>query len=352
MASTGYFLKGVDNFDISGYPVGTTRNLGISYSAGVFKIVQADGSDLSTGISSGQVVLPHTTAGRSVALNATSANHKFQDASHASDSDIIGEYFGTDTGVAWSFVRPFYLYALNSDNTDSGLIFGISPCPNLHQISNGNQLGYADNPSAAPSDYSVFCLTTTNPTTSHANAVCVPLGSFRMTKNASDDWTVAALNQYDGIGLWDESFEFVFPQNQMGAASSSYLMANGGTPPAFTTNEFYYYLKRDGTCKFIINLNGDAGTDGSGAVQTKIALPYRCDEGIDQTFPCFLQLPSKTYNPALATLDSGGANLKIDVQSDTAGALQASTTNITHAAFSNGSRRIYITGQYLAFLSS
>ena len=145
--------------------IGRTYNLGIDLSAGTLSIVSASGSALSA-TNFGYVVCPSNTGGLPAVIKVSGTDHFFVDDSGA--SDIVGEQFGVTSGVAWGSDRPFFLYFCNSDDTEAGGEFFISPAPNLTQSPATANIGYHANPMGTPSDHGAFFLTSTDDTSSHA----------------------------------------------------------------------------------------------------------------------------------------------------------------------------------------
>ncbi len=250
-------------------------NLGISLNAGTCKIVGASGTDLSE-YNVGWVVMASNTPGRLVRLRVTSANHFFEDDNGA--SDIIGEEFGTTAGVAWGNDRPFFIHAVNRNDTEAGVAFAHSPDPRAYISADTANIGYHGTPMGTPSDTGFFFWTATNVTATHNQKPCYRIGGIRMRKTAADDWTVQTLNVNDGDGIRRDPFfgkAFSFVDNQMGASPSCWLLPNGGTAPVFSANQYAYCIKPNGDVMVDIVLDGDGGTDGAGAVQAKVALPYK-----------------------------------------------------------------------------
>lgn len=260
---------------VSGLSPGQTYNMGVSLSSGRYKITGWAGGVLSAS-NIAEVVIPLSTNGRLAKFKLNSDTHYFDDAA-AADSDIIGEEFGTTAGVAWGNDRPFFLYFANTDDTDAGVYAFISPSPTLSVTpASGNNIGYRDNVAVTPADTNAFFLTATN-ATGFTSKPCVCVGSLRMTKNSSDDWTVSALTSFGGIGKFQEGVAFLMPTGQMGATSGKYFGNNGGTAPTYTAeNNYFYYISRTG----FVDLNFwfqnvAAGTAGSGAQGLQMALPYK-----------------------------------------------------------------------------
>lgn len=253
-------------------------NVGINLSGGTAKLVQADGNDFSDedGERGFIVMESQATPGKKQILTITEATHLFVDDSGA--SDIIGEEFGTTTLVAWANARPFWIYAVNRNDTDAGLKFAISPDPRATASPATANIGYHANPAATPSDRNFFFLTETNVTATHNEKPCLNIGGITMTKTALDDWTVATLSFASGHGIRNDALfgkKFTMPLAQMGAATGTYIQDNAGFAPVFTTNEYGYALSKEGMCSIEFYLNGDGGTDGGGAVQSRLVLPYK-----------------------------------------------------------------------------
>ena len=64
------------------------------------------------------------------------------------------------------------------------------------------------------------------------------------------------------------------PLAQNGAATGTYVKTNGGTAEIFSTNNYTYQVGDDGYQTSMIFLSGDGGTDGAGAVDHQVVLPY------------------------------------------------------------------------------
>lgn len=318
--------------------VGNTHNMGISYSSGIFRICQKNGSVLGTDQNAALVTIPSATGGQNITLAATSDIHLFGD-STAADSDIIGEEFGNTTGVAWGNVMPFFIYAVNADDTSANLKFAISPNPCAILSPATTNIGYADNPAATPNAGNFFFLTTTNVTTTHNAKPCVCIGSFRMTMNTSDDWTVDALSSSVGIGLFQEAQYFTMPVSQNGASSGKFWANNGGTAPVFTTSVILYKYDRDGVANMLVFMSGDGGTDGATAVAARMALPGIANtSGVDLDIgTAQVDLVSTKFLCTVRWINSTKL-CEFHRATDTTGALQNNVTTIMNSDFANGNR--------------
>lgn len=331
---------------------GYVSNVGLSLSSGILKIVQSDGSDF-TSSAEGHVSMPNTTNGQGIRLKITDATNLFEDASGT--SDIIGEEFGTTTSIAWSNSRPFYLYAVNSDDTDSGLKFAISPNPAIYTSPATANIAYHGNPASSPSDNNMFFLTSTDVTLTHNGKPAMLIGSLRMTKDASDDWTIQSLTYDQGIGLYQEHSQFTFPTGQMGASSGTF-MSDFGTPgdvPAFSTQEYYYSLDLNGWCTLGIFLSGDGGNDGNGANLVRLRTPYAENHALSNNY--YIPAGDVFWNDAdggalpFRALFQGSSYFNINTYYSNGTEVIAAKINLTLGDFVNGTRNILANFKYKAF---
>jgi len=330
--------------------VNSVGNLAVTVSAGSVTIHGLGGTALSA-TNPAYFNLPSNTTGLKVRLKLT-ANVTL------SPANTDGMEWGTTSGTNnWANDRPFYLYAINTDDTDAGLYLGISPnCILGLTPSSSTGIGYKGNPSTANTDSDILVMTSTNITSQTSKPVMLIGGlPAQKTTGAADRWTFSALNNFSGI-LPNPFFGSIFtlPLGQMGAATGTYMKANGGTAPVFSGNAYNYYVQSDGTVVCLVNMTGDGGTDGSGAVTALMAIPFApTNLGFDINSGAFyLNLPSLTWASCLWEIPSGvGAHSRLRRQDQSAGNLVNGTTLVTNADFSNGARQI--TGQliYKAFSS-
>jgi len=238
------------------------HRLGISLSAGVFSVTNANGVALSN-INPGFVGIPSATTRGLVNSYMITANQSFNDSS-SGGSNIIGNLFGTTSGDTWGNDVPFYLYAC-IDDANSAPIFGISRVPNLVQAPATANIG---TPASATADvsYGMFLFSSVTIANYDLNPV-VCLGSFRMRKNSSNDWAVQALSTSDGFGLFQSDQIFTMPGGVNGNAASKYFIDNGGTAPGFAANFSTYKMSKEGMLWYNgLFFNNVAGVSGAGAV--------------------------------------------------------------------------------------
>lgn len=324
---------------------GVPINMKLSLSAGTFSVVGHNGSALSA-TNPGFVYAKNTSGGFSLLTFTSSPS--FQDDAHATDSDFVGSgtmSWGTTAAVAWANDMPFLLGVCTDGTTP---IMVIGRVPSLTTGANTN-IGYWDTAPSSASQTNVFALTTTNVTVTHASQAITWIGSFRMTKSASDDWTVTAFDSGDGIGSFYNfgTRYFTFPKDQHGGggtapASDSHLQANGGTAAEFTTESFTYSVDMSGLVLCTIYYDGDGGGNGAGSVATNFAVPFAPNaRGLATTYyPGAVQVDTATTltgAPMCFALPSASDNNIKLVYNSSATAVAA----VEHAMFSNGARLIY-----------
>lgn len=331
------------------------KNVGLTLAAGKLSVVAADGSAFSA-TKVGRFVMPSAvTQGKHVELYANGSSvHENYFEDDAGASDIIGEEFGVTTAIAWGNDRPFFLYAVNSDDTSANLVFAISPDPTATASPATTNCGYHGVPATTPSDQNFFFLTSTNVTVTHQQKPCVLIGAIRMRMAVTtDDWTVQTLGNTDGIGAEQLRKTFAsrwsFPIGHMGAQSNSHMIANGGTAPAFTTAEYVYQVNQNGRVFVELMFTGDGASDGAGAVNARIALPYKIVSG---TLSRFEKVIGFAYGQTTITSNYNMTGFFSENTSyvqirylDAAALIQP----ITNVMFSNGDREVSAQFDYHGF---
>lgn len=246
-------------------------NLGITYATGTFSITAADGSALSSTNPAWVCINSKANPAQLIWVSVT-ANQTFIDDNGA--STIIGNLFGLTTAVSTGATTiPFFLYAVLND-AENAISFMISRFPNTFTSPVTAKIGKTGS-AVADTQGSFFALG--NPTvTDYDENPCLCIGSFKMTMSASDDWTVSAFTNSDGIGKFQEGFSFSVPKGQFGAAATKWFLNNGGTAPDQTAGIFTYnYLvdQKANVISFLLNLE-NVNVAGVGAVTATLSLPY------------------------------------------------------------------------------
>lgn len=310
-------------------PTGAFRNIGISYSAGTFTVHGYDGTALSAS-NPAQIVMADDANPGLLKMYEVTANQSFEDA--AGTSDIIGNRLGFDTAAAITVDVPVYLYAA-SDGTS--VTFGLSRVPNLTVAPATANLG---SPASATADVqaSLFLLEDVTLANYETKPVAL-IASFRMQMSATFDWTVQPLDSIDGVGRYNESRIFTVPVTQFGANTGTYCIPNGGTAAAWTTNDYFYTLSANGRCELKMYLNGDPGTDGSGAVSARFTTPF-IFQGTRQQFPVRWKVGAGVYQTGMTAMAAGSNFFAFTGLSTGA--------EVTWAAFVNGDRRFEVYGTY------
>ena len=242
----------------------------------------------------------------------------FEDATGT--SDIVGMEFGKTSGRNWADVMPTYFYS-TKDASGNAYIFHSND-PTKHTTpATSTHIGYKGIPSSNNKDTDIFVWTSTNVTTTLQSRPCTLLGSFRVTKDTSDDWTVSALGNNDGIYKFNEETTFIFPSGQMGAASGKYFLDNSGTAPSFTTNVLEYTIAITGEChyKFLLATNSVAG---AGAVSARLATPYVVAEGTNFNHSVSLiGIGTGASVLALNLLSAAASNMRFNHYPDNGGSM-------------------------------
>jgi hypothetical protein len=345
VASSSVNNAGISSYDTRYFDVDTNAwvqsktglnqsysNLGIAYSAGTFTVQGANGSALSSSNPAYVTLHSPSTPGNLVTI-AVTANQTFTDA--AGTNQISGNNFGVTAGVIWDEDVPFYLYAVVNDAANA-IAFMISRVSNRAGAPGAANIGQAGSALATTqgSFFSLLAITVTD----YEQNPAILIGSFRMRKTtAANNWTVQAISAArDGIGEFQENQNFVFPVQQNGASAGTYMIANGGTAPNFTTQQYSYYVDSFGYCVINVFFNGDGGTAGAGAVNAQISLPltssYQALFGTPITHATF-QINS-TGTGAIFAAASPGLTTALFELSTGAGVA------VTNANFSAGARYI------------
>lgn len=345
-------MAGLNYNDTNVFPItsapanpGDIKNLGMTLSGGVLTITDQNGGTLSSS-NPGYVGVPSTTGGLSKTLQVLT-NHTLRDDANAS-SDLTGLGWGITEGVDWMQDTPFFLYVVNKGNSnidgnDGSSQFFITRVPGMN-ITPASADDIGDTGTIPTNDSEVVILILNDVTVANYTSLpCTMIGTFRMRwSSANTDWTIQTLGNTDGIGMnaiqTTCSKHWNFPTGQNGAASGNYMLANGGTAPVFTTIEYYYRVLPTGHCQIEVHLNGDGGTDGSGAVTALIAIPFQVRapfSGIAVWGPAIVTAAG--LGTFAATLSNASGNRTMIIQD---------TATVTNANFSNGGRTIRTSAIY------
>lgn len=327
---------------------GWINNLSINLSGGVLKFFDAQG-DALIDANPGFVTVPSTTIGQFRTLKV-SYGASFNDDTNAS-SDLTNLGFGIDEAVVWPNDAPFFLYVANKGNNDitgadGDSVFFLARNPYLVTTpSSADDIGDTGTIPVNDSE-SVILIMQDVTVANYTSLPCQRIGGLRMQWSASNtDWTVQTLGNSDGIGegQMDKFFRTVWNMPfQNGSATNTHFKANGGTAPLFLNNSYTYFLNKNGVIFVTVNINGDGGTDGAGAVNAQIVTPYPVLAGFNRS-------------GNIGHLDCTGAANQFIIVNPIAGQkyfelnLQ-SQANVTNANFGNGARSLVASFNFIPSL--
>jgi hypothetical protein len=311
-------------------------NLSFTHAAGTMTLAGSDGTALSA-TNPGYVIMPsNATEGRMV-LHKVVANDTL------TVSAMTGSLFGTTTAIAWADALPLYV-GFMADSSDANLEPIISRLPHIG-VSPASSANIGD-PSSATADveYSVFAWNDITEGDYQDMQVGL-IGSVRATKAVTTNaWTLTALDSKDGAGRFNDNRPHVMPLAQNGAAAGTVIFINGGVAaPTFSVTEYQYVIQRDGVCNVIMHIAGDGGTDGNGAVETLVALPYAADNIVSTDYqPC----GSFVCTSATGGDQVGVATTKPNSNAHGCHPIESSGGSVLNGDFTAGGRYIYMSLTY------
>lgn len=255
------------------FPIGTTINLGISYSSPTFTIHDSEGNALSA-TNPAFVVMPDNSTKGLKKVFAITSNYSFDDDSGT--SDLTGNLWGTTTAIAWGLSMPFYIYMVINDLNDA-----VTPMIARHTCAS-QSASTIGKPSSAIADAETdfWALDDSITVGDYTTNPCVRIGVFRMIKNdgANDDWTVEALNNYDGIGrtAFGRNYTFAILQN---GATDRYQSSSVGadTLPTFNTDSYTYNFEEGGWVNVLYNTTNITNAP-AGAGDYRLHIPVQTRE--------------------------------------------------------------------------
>lgn len=243
------------------------QNLGLTYSSSTLSVTAADGTALSAS-NPGYITIPSKSAPGTMVTIAITANQGFID--DTGSSEIIGNLFGLTSGIAHANLIPFALYAVLND-AENAIAFMCSRGWGYTTSPISSFIGFPGT-AAASVQKSMFSFDSITATQWDSNP-CIQIGSFKMTMSSSDDWTVVALGNADGIGNFQTGITFLVSTGQFGAATNSFFLSNGGTAPIFGVQSLFYRIHRSGLVDLTFH-GRNPSTTGTGSVNSLLASPY------------------------------------------------------------------------------
>ena len=277
--STALAANNVFATTVTGMSPGEVRNLSWTKAAGVITIAGANGTALSAS-NPGLVCMPSSnTPGQFVTLLVTS-NVTFNDDDHAS-SDLTDWLFGVTTGVAWNNSMPIFIHALNKDDTDGGLVFGISRDPRRQAFTTAD-IGDKDAVSANNNQKSIFVAASITEA-DYNLAPAQLIGATTILKAAAaNDWTITTPTVYlHGFGERSinniTATTYTMPVDQNGANSLKDYFTSANAPNwATPANISYKYeLDRSGNVTILFETSGAGNAvNGGDVAATELVLPF------------------------------------------------------------------------------
>lgn len=315
------------------FPEGTTINLGQSISGTTYTIHQQDGTALANTDNNRGYVFCRDSTGEVVPV-AVTANVTL---TFGATSDTDGNLFGI-TDADWSSVMPMFVGFIY-DDTDG--YFCIRRTPSLVSGAAAGNLAQKGDTDADGQD-DVLIATTGLTLANWVDTPITQIGWFYATyATTGGAWTFST-SHVTGFNKNYTKIAFVFPQAQMGGATGSHLVANGGTVPAFTTQQYYYYVTEDNFCICDIYYDADAGTPGAGAFSSYISTPFVNKNGTSRTAPGLFFINTVSGGAYVSTSYMVTAESQFFFLAPTVSgsALQNSVGTITWGLFTSGDRTI------------
>lgn len=177
--------------------------------------------------------------------------------------DLNRQPFGTTVGAAWSQDRPFALYACRGS---SGPLFALSPDPTFIAVPAASRIALPGRPVMELIDSVLFFWGTAAP----SGSPCMLIGSFRMQKNALDNWTVSTLDAGDGINHYSNfgARSFTMPTGQRGAPAGQYLKYDypynpTWVLPTYRSVQYTYSIGQDGYVDGAFHFKNNVGDPGT-----------------------------------------------------------------------------------------
>jgi len=341
--STGY-LQVTSNNNI------VVHNFRMKLSAGILSFCGNDGNDFSS-TNIGVIKLRSTTTGKWDTVEFTSAV-TFDDAT-AADSDFTGSgttSLGTTAAVAWGNSLPVMFYVA-TDGTTPYIFFSRNPCATATPLT--TYIGYKDVAPGTSNQTNFMAMTGTNVTVTHASRACTPIGSARLTKNSSDNWTWTTLDNGDGVlNFYNFGARLLqMPIGQNGATASKYFNNNGGTAPTYTAeNNYFYYITLNGRvyCDFFFS-NAAGGTVGAGAVELTLTAPLAAIWGAATNIRSHGSGIVSNSGSLAALVVTRIAGTTTSIRFEYQSTLVTATTAVTNVLQNNATRTVTGTINYPAF---
>lgn len=315
-------------------------NLGLKLSAGAISITGLGNTALAAS-NAAWVSYPSSTPASWLSQTVT--------ADQTIASGGIKGRWGTTASVAWANDVPLSIGVCSSDNTAANIRFFLARDPTMTTTpSSTNNIGI-DGTAPVTASQTNIVLFGSGANTGYNSRPCRIIGACRATcdSSAGGVWTITALDNGDGLMNFYNfgARQYIMPLAQMGAVTGSFLLTNGGTAPIFTTNTYVYWIGMDGSFEGQVYLDGDGGTDGATAVDTRLVTPYtNPNAAVVSASATFQVNPLALGWLAMARFRASVSYVDFLLANISGANLQNTTTTLQHSSFTNGVRTI--TGSY------
>lgn len=325
---------------------GVTSNIGMNIASNVLTIYGKDGSALSSSNPGLITMQSQANPGRVVDLKLT-GNIAVRDR-NATDSDLEGgELFGLTTGVAHGDYRPFYLYAINVDDTNANMRLAISmnPCYTEGGFSTNN-VCFMQAACVTSDLNNIMILNRTGTKADYIDKPMQLIGGFRMNKDASDYWQIAPFDGLaDGIRQNPHvGYVFDFSAGHLGADTDNFFASTVGNGPSWATPASIvakYMLDLNGNCHYWMDTTGAGNCTNGGAGVLQLVMPY------------YVIAPgqSETELPTIPIRSDNPNYVHPRTNNSSTAVLDCYQLAGTHAAndFTNAARDIYFQYDFRAF---
>jgi hypothetical protein len=305
-------------------------NLSLTLSAGVITLAGFDATALSA-TNPAYIYMPsNATISQTVQYTLT-ANQTL------TISNMTNNLLGQTTGIAVTSSFPVWVYLCTAADGTT-LTLGVSGVPHLRQAPAVGTIGTPAS-AVATTQGSLFLASSVTVANYAANAVLC-IGSFLLQMNSSNVYTAQALTNSDGIGQFNDNTLFTFPIGLKGASANGHFASNGGTAPVFSTDQIFYTVARNGTCTTYIDMDGDGGTDGAGAVQALLIVPYVGNSSLAHPQTYAISQGFAGGSAVLYRINPNGGSNQCYLIDTAAGVVQLSV-------YTNASRGVYAELNYL-----
>lgn len=252
---------------------GEASNCKLSYAASTLSITGADGNALS---SKNPCVIGMPNGAEPLVFTAPVST------TFGAASDTDGNVFGVTAGVAWADAMAAYLYACDGHGAH---YFAFSRNSIRNQTGSAAAYMCQEGDTDCDGKGDLFAMTSGLTIADEVAHPCVRVGSFEMTMDSGNAWTVATLvDGRDGFGTDQNGSDFLYPFGQNGSAVASYQINMGGNHNTTATPIHYSINANTG----MVTASGNivwAGAVGAPATQVQVTMPIAPSTVMVAAFP-------------------------------------------------------------------